>query len=96
MNEKIESMNGTSIIKAAMFESKTTQNILYKRMGYEGQGTISKMVNSPRMSLESFTKMLSAMGYEVIVHKVKKDEENGIVNRTAKWKVNAPEYKEEV
>lgn len=92
---KLEKLDGGRIIKAAMAESKTTQNMLYKKMGYEGQGTISKMVNSPRMSLESFSKLLSAMGYEVIVHKVETEEGTGKVKKTEKWKVDAPEYKDE-
>jgi len=89
---ELERMDGSKIIKTAMADSKTTQNVLCKRMGYEGQGTVSKMVNSPRMSLDSFSKMLSAMGYEVIVRKVEVCKETGEVTTTEKWKVSAPEY----
>lgn len=86
-------MNGTAIIKAAMAESKTTQVMLCERMGYTGQGTVSARINSPRMSLDKFSEMLSAMGYDVVVMKRETDSETGEVSRVEKWTLSAPPLK---
>lgn len=92
MSEKLEEMNGTGIVKAAMADSKTTQNMLMHRLGYKGQGTVSQRINTARMSLDKFSEMLSAMGYEVIVRKTVVDENTGEIIKIPMWKVDAPEY----
>lgn len=92
---ELEKLSGNDIVKMAMTDSKTTQNKLFRRMGYKGQGTVSKMINSTRMSLDSFSGMLSAMGYEVVVRKVSVDEDTGEIIRTDMWKVETPEFETE-
>lgn len=89
---ELEKLSGNEIVKMAMSDSKTTQNKLFRRMGYKGQGTVSKMINSTRMSLDSFSGMLSAMGYEVVVRKASVDEDTGEIVKTDMWKVEAPEF----
>ena len=92
MSKELDAMNGTGIVKAAMADSKTTQNKLTKRLGYKGQGTVSQRINTARMSLDKFAEMLSAMGYEVVVRKTAVDEKTGEIVKTDMWKVEAPEF----
>lgn len=92
MGKELEAMNGTGIVKAAMADSKTTQNILTQRLGYKGQGTVSQRINTARMSLDKFAEMLSAMGYEVVVQKTTVDKKTGEIVKTDMWKVEAPEF----
>lgn len=89
--DKLISMNGTGIVKAAMADSKTTQVMLTAKLGYKGQGTISQRINTARMSLDKFAEMLAAMGYEVVVRKVK-DNGSGDIGPVDMWKVEAPDF----
>lgn len=91
MSKELDAMNGTGIVKAAMADSKTTQVMLTARMGYKGQGTISQRINTARMSLDKFAEMLAAMGYEVVVRKVK-DKNGEDIEPTDMWKVEAPDF----
>lgn len=80
-------MNGNDIVKAAMAESGTTQQTMSELLGYTSQSTVSQRLNTPRMSLDKFTEMLSVLGYEVVVRKVNVDEETGEVKKEDKWVV---------
>lgn len=91
MEKELEAMNGTGIVKAAMADSKTTQVMLTAKMGYKGQGTISQRINTARMSLDKFAEMLSAMGYDVVVRKVRDKNGEGI-EPVDMWKVEAPDF----
>lgn len=75
----VEVKNGNEIAKTVMKEDSITQTELAKRMGYEWQGNISSMINSPRMSLDKFVKMLNAMGRHVYV-----GDENGNIEYEVK------------
>ena len=47
------------------------------------------------MSLDKFVKMLSVMGYEVVVRKPIIDEDGEIIGYDDKWQVKPPEDREE-
>ena len=89
-------MSGTKIIKSALSDCKMTQLTLSRVMGYKAQGAVSERINTQRMSLDKFAEMLSAMGYEVVVQRVRTDAEGKVVERTDMWRVDAPEFTGEV
>ena len=60
-------MKEADIIRAVMKETGTTQVTLTELLGYGHQSSVSGRINSPRMSVERFSAMIDAMGYEVVV-----------------------------
>lgn len=92
---ELSQLGGGAIIRAAMAETGTTQVKLSKLLGYKGQGTVSSSINTMRMSLGKFVKMLSVMGYEVVVRGPAIDAEGEIVGCEDKWEVKPPEDREE-
>ena len=53
-------------IKKIMLETKTTQREIADRLGIKPQG-LTKMLNKKNFSFEDAKKILSTMGYELIV-----------------------------
>lgn len=63
-------MNGKDIIKAAMAADGITQKELSDALGWGSQQAVGNMLaRKNSMRLDNFIKMLSEMGYEVVVRK---------------------------
>lgn len=60
-------MNEKDIITAAMKSCGWTQKELATQAGYNTQSAISNRLGGKSMRVDTFVKLLSAMGYEVIV-----------------------------
>lgn len=60
-------MNEKDIIKAAMKTCGWTQKELAAQSGYNTQSAISNRLGGRSMRVDTFVKLLSAMGYEVVV-----------------------------
>ena len=78
VKKEIPVMEEGDILKASVKERKITQVELADRLGIR-QSSLSGNINRRRMSLEVFSTILNAMGYDVAVV----DRETGEV----KWKV---------
>lgn len=78
VKKEIPVMEEGEILKASVKERKITQVELADRLGIR-QSSLSGNINRRRMSLEVFSTILNAMGYDVTVV----DRETGEV----KWKV---------
>ena len=78
VKKEIPVMEEGEILKASVKERKITQVELADRLGIR-QSSLSGNINRRRMSLEVFSTILNAMGYDVAVV----DRETGEV----KWKV---------
>lgn len=78
VKKEIPVMEEGEILKASVKERKITQIELADRLGIR-QSSLSGNINRRRMSLEVFSTILNAMGYDVAVM----DRETGEV----KWKV---------
>lgn len=62
--------NGTEIIRDVMRASGMTHAKLANELGYKSASGVTERLSTPRISVERFVGMLSAMGYEVIVRKI--------------------------
>ena len=60
-------MKEKDVVRAAMNKSGVTQVELQKALNLKSQSSISTYLKSDSMKVDTFVKMLSAMGYEVIV-----------------------------
>ena len=60
-------MNEKDIIRAAMRTCGWNQEELAKKAGYISRSGISNRLNGKSMRVDTFVKMLAAMGYEVVV-----------------------------
>lgn len=60
-------MNEKDIIRAAMATCGWNQEELAKKAGYTTQSSISSRLNGKSMRVDTFVKLLAAMGYEVTV-----------------------------
>lgn len=60
-------MNEKDIVTAAMKTCGWTQKELAARAGYNTQSAISNRLSGKSMRVDTFVKLLSAMGYEVVV-----------------------------
>ena len=60
-------MNEKDIVRAAMKSLGWNQIKLAEATGYKTQSAISSRLTGNSMRVDTFVKMLSAMGYEVIV-----------------------------
>lgn len=69
-------MNDKEILKSAMQVRGYTQTYLAEKVGYSGQGGISRVLQSNSARLDTFVKILDAMDFEVVVRsKTKSGEE---------------------
>ena len=59
-------LNGSDIIKEIMKATGTRQTDLAGKVGLT-QGALSGKINRPRLSLDAFATIMSAMGCEVVV-----------------------------
>jgi len=75
-------MENREIMRVARAERGMTQTELAERMGMLRNG-LSMNLSRPRISLDMFTRILDAMGYDVVVV----DREDG----SEKWRVKVPE-----
>lgn len=70
-------MTDKDIIKAAIAAEGTTQAALAKALGKSSQQAVGNMLSRENgMRVDNFVKMLSAMGYDVIVRKSSVCKEN--------------------
>ena len=60
-------MNEKDVIREAMKSCKWTQAVLAEKAGYSAQSSLSSRLNGKSMRVDTFVKLLSAMGYEVVV-----------------------------
>ena len=60
-------MNEKDIVKEAMKTLGGNQTQLAEATGYKTQSAVSSRLTGNRMRVDTFVKMLSAMGYEVVV-----------------------------
>lgn len=60
-------MKEKDVVRAAMNKSGVTQVELQKALNLKSQSSISTYLKSDSMKVDTFVKMLSAMGYKVIV-----------------------------
>ena len=60
-------MKEKDVVRAAMNKSGVTQVELQKALNLKSQSSISTQLKSDSMKVDTFVKMLSAMGYKVIV-----------------------------
>ncbi len=60
-------MNEKDIITAAMKSCGWTQAELAKKAGYKTQSAISNRINGKSLRVDTFVKLLTAMGYKVVV-----------------------------
>lgn len=74
-------MNEKDIITAAMKTCGWTQKELAAKAGYNTQSAISNRLGGKSMRVDTFVKLLSAMGYEVMVQSTspKKNKNKWIV-----------------
>lgn len=83
MSEKVvnttDGMKATDLLKAAIKDRKTNQVKLAEKLGV-GQPAISGYLNSPRMGVDVFRKILNALNYDLVVV----DRETGEI----KWTVS--------
>lgn len=78
-------MNEKDIIKEAMKTCGWNQETLAKNAGYNTQSAVGNRLNGKSMRVDTFVKLLSVMGYEVIVKSASPK-----TNRN-EWKVGDPE-----
>lgn len=78
-------MNEKEIITAAMKTCGWTQKELASQSGYNTQSAISNRLSGKSMRVDTFVKLLSAMGYEVIVQSTSPNTNKN------KWVVNDKE-----
>lgn len=60
-------MKETRIIEAAMKTCGWTQKTLAEKMGYVAQSCVASRLRGGSMRVDTFVKMLSLMGYKVVV-----------------------------
>lgn len=60
-------MNEKDIVMAAMRSCGWNQETLAAKAGYKTQSAISNRVNGKSMRVDTFVKILAAMGYEVVI-----------------------------
>lgn len=60
-------MKETQIIDAAMKTCGWTQKVLADKMGYTAQSCVASRLRGNSMRVDTFVKMLSLMGYRVVV-----------------------------
>lgn len=60
-------MNEKDIIREAMVSCGWNQEILAQKVGYKTQSAISNRLSGKSMRVDTFVKLLAAMGYEVMV-----------------------------
>lgn len=63
-------MKETDIVKAALKARGWQQETLASACGYKTQSAIGNRLQGDSMKVSTFVKLLSAMGYEVIVRSV--------------------------
>ena len=61
-------MNASEIARAVMKASKVTQKDLADKYGKAGPSTISMILQSKSMRIDSFLMILNECGYELVVH----------------------------
>lgn len=60
-------MDALELIKRAMKEKNTTQIQLAERLGYKTQSGISSRLQGKSIRMDTFVKMMSALGYSVMI-----------------------------
>ena len=75
-------MKETQIIEEAMKTCGWTQKTLAEKMGYTAQSCVASRLRGNSMRVDTFVKMLSLMGYKVVVESTSPN-----VNKN-KWEVN--------
>ena len=60
-------MNEKNVIREAMKSCGWTQEVLAKKAGYSAQSSLSSRLNGKSMRVDTFVKLLSAMGYKLVV-----------------------------
>ena len=78
-------MNEKDIIKLAMKSCGWNQEVLAQKCGYKTQSAISNRINGKSLRVDTFVKILSAMGYEVVI---KSTSPNTNKNQ---WKIDVSE-----
>ena len=76
-------MNEKDIITVAMKSCGWNQQVLAEKCGYKSQSAISNKVNGKSLRVDTFAKILDAMGYEIVV---KSKSSNSNKNQ---WKIDA-------
>ena len=77
-------MNEKDIIKEAMKTCGWNQETLAEKLGYKTQSCVSNRLAGKSMRVDTFVKMLSAMGYEVVVKSISPK-----INKNT-WKIDSP------
>lgn len=72
-------MNPSELIKRLLRETCTTQVELAERLQYDSQGTLSNRLNRGNMKVDTFVKMLNALGYELAVRPIGDPEKAYVV-----------------
>lgn len=75
-------MNEKDIITAAMKSCGWNQQVLAEKCGYKSQSAISNKVNGKSLRVDTFAKILDAMGYEITI-KAKSSNSN-----KNQWKID--------
>ena len=78
-------MNEKNIITEAMKSCGWNQQLLAEKCGYKSQSAISNKVNGKSLRVDTFAKILDAMGYEIVV---KSKSSNSNKNQ---WKISIDE-----
>lgn len=78
-------MNEKDVIREAMKSCNWTQAVLAKKAGYSAQSSLSSRLNGKSMRVDTFVKLLSAMGYEVVVQSTSRNTNKN------KWVVSSEE-----
>lgn len=82
-------MKETQIIEEAMKTCGWTQKTLAEKMGYTAQSCVASRLRGNSMRVDTFIKMLSLMGYKLIV------ESNSPTANKNKWEVSLSQEDEE-
>lgn len=60
-------MKSSDVVKEAMKSLGWSQETLAKQLGYSTQSYVGNRLHGKSMRVDTFVKLLSAMGYEVVV-----------------------------
>lgn len=74
-------MTEKEIIKACIKSRSITQSMLAEQADMKGQTNVARLLHAKSMSVDSFIRMLNAMGFDLIVK-----DRNG-ANKENVWKV---------
>lgn len=84
-------MNEKEILREVMSITGMNQTMLAAKMGYKHQSTIGNVMMRKSMYVDNLTKLLNAMGYDLIVRGREEVRAPGGVMYVPEWKVECKE-----